>query len=310
MRLRSGDMNPKGNLPNFFIIGAMRSGTTSLFSALEAHPEVFVAPGKELRFFDLRYERGIDWYQERFRGSDGRVAIGEASQTYMYDPIALERMAAHLPKARLIAILRDPVERAYSHYWLNRSRGREPLSFQEALEAEPERLERPSVTDRFYFSYTDRGRYLVQLDRVCSLYDRSDLHVMLFDDLRDRPVEAFEGVCRFLGVDERAHGPALGTPVNAYQGFRSLRLRALTKQAKRRGWGNATRVMGALNRRRDSYPSMPPDVRGHLGEVFREGNLALAKWLARDLSAWSGMAAEASEAARSEVAAAPQDGRA
>jgi hypothetical protein len=206
----------------------------------------------------------------------------------MYDRVALERMAAHLPDARLIAILRDPVERAYSHYWLNRSRGRESLSFPDALGAEAGRLERPGE-DRFYFSYADRGRYLLQLDHVCSLYDRSDLHVMLFDDLRDRPVEAFNEVCRFLGVDEPPPGTGLGEPVNAYQGFRSLRLRALTKRAKGRGWGQASRALGALNRRRDTYPPMSSDVRDHLGEVFREGNRALAEWLERDLSAWSGM---------------------
>jgi hypothetical protein len=282
-------MSQRGGLPNFLIIGAMRCGTTSLFSALGAHPEVFAAPGKELRFFDLNYERGIDWYREQFRGAEGRHAVGEASQTYMYDPVALERMAVDLPEAGLIAILRDPVERAYSHYWLNRSRGRETLSFRDALEAEPERLEQGSKVDRFYYSYADRGRYLVQLDRVCSLFGRPDLHVMLFDDLRDRPAEAFAGVCRFLGVDERASASNLETAVNAYQGFRSLRLRALTKHVKRRGWERMGRVMGALNRRRETYPPMSPDVREHLGEVFREGNLALAMWLERDLSAWTGM---------------------
>lgn len=276
------------NLPDFLIIGAMRSGTTSLYSALSAHPEVFVAPGKELRFFDLQYERGMDWYREQFQGSEGVVAAGEASQTYMYDPVALERMAAHLPDARLIAILRDPVERAYSHYWLNRSRGREPLAFNEALEAEPERLERPSMTDRFFYSYVDRGRYLVQLDRVCSFYDRSDVHVMLFDDLRDHPVQALEGVFRFLGVDERVTSPSVGRPVNAYQAFRSLRLRAMTKWVEQRGWSRVGRAMGALNRRRSAYPAMSQDARQHLGATFHEDNAALARWLDRDLSMWIG----------------------
>ena len=298
-------MGPTSELPDFLIIGAMRSGTTSLFAALSVHPDIFLAPGKELRFFDLHYERGMDWYRDQFRGSEGSVAVGEASQTYMYDPLACGRMGAHLPDARLIAILRDPVDRAYSHYWLNRSRGREPLSFEDALEAESERLQGPSMTDRFFYSYADRGRYLVQLDRVGSVYDRSNLHVMLFDDLRDHPGETLSGVCRFLGADEGITGPSSERPVNAYQEFRSLRLRATTKWVEHRGWRRVGKAMGALNRLRGDYPPMSPDARRHLGASFHEDNQALAAWLGRDLSSWTGMKAEASS--RSEVGAAPPD---
>ena len=282
-------MKTESNLPNFLIIGAMRSGTTSLFAALSAHPQVFGAPGKELRFFDLGYDRGIDWYRDRFRGSEGKAAIGEASQTYMYDHAALDRIATDLPDVRMIAILRDPVERAYSHYWLNRSRGREPLSFDQALEEEAGRLEGSSVTDRFYYSYVDRGRYRTQLDRVCSLYDRSALHVLLFDDLRDHPVQAFQGVCRFLGIED---GPTSSTPgrrVNEFQGFRSLRLRTWTKAIEHHGFSRTARAVGAMNRIRDSYPPMGAETRALLGEKFRSDNLALSEWLGRELDSWTGM---------------------
>ena len=282
-------MKPAGNLPNFLIIGAMRSGTTSLFSALAAHPEVFGAPGKELRFFDLNYERGPDWYSGRFQGCEGKVAIGEASQTYMYDPVSLDRMAADLPDARLIAILRDPVGRAYSHYWLNRSRGREPLSFEEALEAEAARLKNPAATERFFYSYVDRGHYKTQLDRVSSLYERSALHVVLFDDLCDRPLETFQNVCRFLGIEEGTSPSTLDTRVNAFQEFRSLRLRTLTKAVERNGLRRTSRALGALNRIRDSYPPMAAETRVQLGELFHSGNLALGEWLGRDLNSWVGV---------------------
>ena len=79
-------------LPNFLIVGAMRSGTTALARYLGAHPDVFVAPEKEIHFFDRYYDRGIGWYEDRFSRDESEIAIGEATQSYMYDPLAIERM--------------------------------------------------------------------------------------------------------------------------------------------------------------------------------------------------------------------------
>src|SRR5688572_14326389 len=114
-------------LPDFLIVGAMRSGTTSLHKYLQAHPDVFVASGKEVHFFDRRYGRGLDWYRSRFAGVTTERVVGEATPAYMYDENAIARIAHDLPDARLIVVLRNPVDRAYSHYWRNRSRGRENL---------------------------------------------------------------------------------------------------------------------------------------------------------------------------------------
>jgi hypothetical protein len=109
-----------GRLPNFLIVGAMKSGTTSLARYLGAHPQAYVAPEKEINFFERGYvwNRGVDWYASRFEGAGDALAVGEASPSYMYWPTAIERMASVVPDARLIALLRDPVERAYSHYLL------------------------------------------------------------------------------------------------------------------------------------------------------------------------------------------------
>ena len=104
-------------LPNFVVIGAMRSGSTSLYKYLQAHPDVFM-PRKEIHFFDVKWDRGIAWYHTRFEGYAGQTAIGEATPTYLADPVALDRMAATIPDARLVAVLRDPIDRAYSHYWM------------------------------------------------------------------------------------------------------------------------------------------------------------------------------------------------
>ena len=125
-----------GTRPTFLIVGAMRSGTTTLARQLGSHPEVFMAAEKEVHFFDLHHDEGVDWYAGRFAGGAREREIGEATE-YMHDGCPRRRMGAELPDARLIVILRDPVSRAYSHYWLNRAKGMERLGFAEAIAAEP-----------------------------------------------------------------------------------------------------------------------------------------------------------------------------
>lgn len=271
-----------GGLPNFLIIGAMRSGTTSLARYLGAHPDVFVAQDKELHFFDLNRDRGLDWYRAQFTGAEGERMVGEATQTYMYDGEAVDRMASDLPDAKLIAILRDPVKRAYSHYWQNHARGTEPLSFPDAIAAEPERLASSDKQSRFFFSYVDRGLYVRQLRRICEHYPRASLHVLLFEDLRDAPAEAYRSACAFLGVDDDFLPPNIGVPINRYVSFRSVKLRALGKKLPRA----LRRAVGRLNTQEASYPPMDPGVRAELRQRFAADNAALETWLDRDLSEW------------------------
>lgn len=270
-----------GVLPTFVIVGAVRAGTTSLARYIGAHPEVFLAPRKELHFFDVHYERGTQWYQEQFAGVSGETAVGEATATYLYDPRAIPRMAALLPEINLIAILRNPIDRAYSHYWLRRARGKEAREFEEVVAAEVGRTiaaPEESVSD----SYLDRGRYLGQLRRVLAHYPRESLHVLLLEDLRDSPGGAFASVCRSLGVDDSFVPPNLGLAMNPFMEFRSTRLRTRTRHAS----PLLRRLVGRLNGKRASYPPMAPSLRADLEAYFAAENAALADWLQRDLSAW------------------------
>jgi hypothetical protein len=269
-------------LPNFLIIGAMRSGTTSLTRYLRSNPQVFMAQPKELHFFDFEYARGADWYRGCFEGAGDVRAVGEATPNYLYLSEAMPRLAALVPDARLVAILRNPVDRAYSHYWHNRSVGREELSFEEALEAEPERIRSDDPHPRAYWSYTDRGRYVHQLRRIEGLHPRESLQVLLFDDLVDAPEETYRSMCRFIGADPDHRPPELGEPVNGFVTFRSRTLRSLTQRMPR----SARRAVGRLNARSESYPAMTGATRQRLIEGFREDNAALAGWLGRDLSGW------------------------
>ena len=130
-------------LPTYLIAGTVRSGTTSLHRALRRHPEVFAPGEKELHFFDRQFDRGVGWYESLFADAPGTGPVGEATPNYVYDDHAVERMAGVVPDARVVVLLRDPVERAYSQYWMQRSAHHETLDFADAVAAEPDRLTSP-----------------------------------------------------------------------------------------------------------------------------------------------------------------------
>jgi hypothetical protein len=266
-------------LPSFLIIGAQRAGTTSLFDYLSRHPDVAAPSGgeesvawpKELHFFDEKSWRGLDWYRSffptavarrvaRLRGGD--LVAGEATPFYLFHPFVPERVAATLPDVRLIALLRDPTERAYSHYQLMRRKGWEDLSFPEALAAEPERLagEEPFLADPHYrnhhhrhHSYVARGLYAEQLERWLAHFPREQLLVLRAEDFLAHPAEVYAEVLGFLGLRE---------------------------------W----RLDDFTPRNRKPYAAIEPAARVLLEERFAEPNARLARLLGRDFG-WGSAAA-------------------
>ncbi len=188
---------PLGRLPEFLVIGGQRCGTTSLYRYLAAHPSVRPATGKELQFFSLHHRRGERWYRAHFPVRPPGVSSFEASPYYLFDPEAPARAAAMLPQARFVALIRDPAERAYSHYLHSRSYGVEPLSFAEALDAEPRRLATGGHAARRRFSYVARGRYAEQLSRWFDHVPRDRVLVVRTEELNSRYPE----ILGFLGLD-------------------------------------------------------------------------------------------------------------
>jgi hypothetical protein len=281
-----------GRLPNFLIVGAMKSGTTSLAQYLAAHPQAHLAPEKEVNFFERSYiwQRGADWYASRFADAGDAVAVGEASPSYMYWPTAIERMASVVPDARLIALLRDPVERAYSHYLHWRFDAvREDRTFAQAVEAEiaaglPHRLDYHEVSEDD-FDYLARGIYLPQLERLCEHYPREALHVELMEDLKRAPEETFARVCRFLGIDDSVIPENVGTVANAQHVFRPVWLWRLS--VRRNLWRFVPKryrlpLIDRMGQHRTPEP-IAPQVRERLNDYYAEPNAALAAWLGREL---------------------------
>ncbi|PWU51988.1 sulfotransferase [Micromonospora globispora] len=212
--------------PGFLIVGAQRCGTTSLFKTLSQHPGVLPpAYHKGVHYFDMDYQRGMSWYLGHFpttaKGEAVREQLGvrgitgESSPFYMFHPLAGQRITEDLPGVKLLVLLRDPVERAYSAHSHELARGYETeSSFERALELEGERTagERERMTaDPTYLSYhlqhnayLARGRYIEQLERLETLVGRERLHVIDSDDFFADPRPAFDAVCDFLELPRRA----------------------------------------------------------------------------------------------------------
>jgi hypothetical protein len=199
-------------LPDFLVLGAQKAGTTALYEYLRRHPQIAGPSWKEVSFFDRHWARGGSWYRGNFPNlarTRGKL-VGEASPSYVFHPLAPERVQELVPEARLIVLVRNPVDRALSQYNHEVALGREPLTFEDALDAEEERLrgeEERMVSDPSYFSwewwshtYKARGRYAEQLERWLAVFPREQLLVLPSDDLGSDPARAHAQVLEFLGA--------------------------------------------------------------------------------------------------------------
>lgn len=206
--------------PDFMMIGGQRCGTTSLFRALAAHPQV-IRPlwhKKGINYFDLNYYRGMSWYRGHFpvsalarrRGAAPGTSVFEASGYYLYHPFALERAARDLPGVKLVVMLRDPVERAFSAYKHEFARGFERESFEDALRLEDSRLDgeidRMRADLRYeshahrHHSYRRRGHYAEQLERAFRYFPRERVFVMESEEFFAAPAEKYRQLLDFLGL--------------------------------------------------------------------------------------------------------------
>ena len=296
-------------LPNFLIIGAAKSGTTSLYKYLSVHPQVFMSPNKETNFFAYRDTlpvvkgwgtppamivdsiTSIDEYKRQFRAVESQTAIGEASPLYLYSPEAPENIRQIIPETKLVAILRNPVDRAFSHFMhLVRDR-REPLNtFREAVAAEEERMEEAWTWDYFY---TDMGRYYTQLSRYFELFNKSRIKILLYDDLLENSEVLMRDLFTFLNVNSDVdidtsfiHNPS-GVP-RSRSLHKLLSEPSSIKTLVRRVVPEKTRnlVGQALWERNLEKTQISDDMRRKLRRRFHGEIQRLEKLIERDLSSW------------------------
>jgi hypothetical protein len=300
----------KGNmiLPNFIIIGAAKSGTTALYQYLKQHPKVFMSPVKEPMFFALEgqnmdfcgpgdpeyLKRTINDFEDYcalFQQVSDESAIGEASVWYLYSNDAVKRIKHYVPKAKLIAMLRNPVERAYSNFVFYIQVGREPLvDFAQAIEAEKLRIQK---NWGWGFHYIQRGFYYRQLKAYYKSFDKSQIRVYLYDDFTDDPITVLQDIFKYLAVDDsfvpdmskRHNVSAIVNYKTLYVFLKRLNPIArmldpfvpdvLYRQAK-----------NDIKNKLIKKPTFPPELRSKLIEIYREDILKLQDILMRDLSNW------------------------
>ena len=239
-------------LPNVLLVGAQKCGTSALAGSLRAHPEIFMPANKELHHFGEvpDAEAAGPAYRRLFEGWHGERWVGEATPAYLYLPDAGPQIGRHLPGVRALAVLRNPVDRAYSAYWHGRIFYSFRGSFEEALADEPRRV---AAGEWAWAPLVDRGRYIGQLERfVDAGVSREQFHVLLHDDLVADQAGALEGIAGFLG---------LASPLAPLERSNESRRQVLPAVVGRR-----------LQRR--------------VVEEFRADNAALGEWLGRDLSHW------------------------
>lgn len=201
-RLRGG--------PSFVILGAQRGGTTSLYRYLGAHPAVRPAARKELHYLTKHFDRGPDWYRAQFPPTPPGTIAGESTPYYLFHPLAPCRLHAVAPHAKLIVLLRNPVDRAHSHHQLETRRGHETLPFEEAIASEDERLageaDRLLADDRYvgynhqHYSYLARGRYVDQLRAWLAVFPRDRVLILRSEDLYRDPAAVVDRATAFLGL--------------------------------------------------------------------------------------------------------------
>jgi hypothetical protein len=289
----------------FFIIGAHKAGTTTLYDHLAQHPQIFLPQIKETRFFHepAVYQHGQNWLAPLYRSAPDTALLGGADVHSLFFPEAASRLHDYNPRMRLLAVLRNPVDRAYSAYWWGRRNGWEPCrTFEEALALESQRA-RGSYTERAELTLLGHGRYAEQLERFYSLFGASNLLVLLTEDLATiRVRDTLSRTMRWLGVDPNTipinpnkRRNVAGTPrsrtlqriLMSHDVWYRRCLRKVLPTSLRHAIQQA--VVEPLKRRNVQpfhYPAMDPQTRARLVHYFAPHNDALSKLIGRDLAHW------------------------
>jgi len=311
----------ENKLPNFFVVGAAKSGTTSLYEYLKLHPEVYMAPIKEThhfstdidntkfrpnyarslnkdlgKFLDSDMQEGIfhafvkEWddYEQLFKNVDKEKAIGEITNSYLYSSAAAKNIKERFPKAKIIMMLRNPIDRAFSHYLMDLRIGYETEDFMTALKKDMSRDPKGWGISNMY---VEIGEYTAQVKRFMEIFPKEQLHIYFFDDFVKDPEGTMKDIFRFLGVSEntsidftKKYNPSF-IPKNKLIG-------KLNTQKRVKDWLKGVLPKSVKSKFKKTFytdkdlPKIKPEERKFLNQIFKDDIMNLSKLLNRDLSHW------------------------
>lgn len=276
--------------PNFIAIGPGKTGTSWLYKVLDEHPDVCMSSAKETTFFDDHYHHGLDWYQKFFRNCQHaspatQHAVGEISNTYIFCAEAAERIALHFPEMKILSTLRNPIDRAFSHYLFECRNGSLTCDFEQAIQQRPDFLE--------------RGLYFKHLTPYLDQFPASQMHVRLFDDFTQDTIGFAQELFAFMGIAMPEDEQALVSRVlgaskarNRYVAKAAVGVARLLRKVGRPEL--ITRVKNGVLPRllfrpidRSEYPTMKSETRRRLVDYFAADTESLSSMLGKDcLSMW------------------------
>lgn len=280
----------------------MKAGTTALYFLLKQHPDIFMCPVKEPNYFAIEGMSPplsiegedqtcfkLESYRELFSSVDKETAAGEASHSYLYFPGTEKKLISHNPDARIICILRNPIDRAYSHYlYLLRDEKETYASFEQALQAEDERISKGA----YFGHYVKRGLYFGQVQRYKSTFKENQVRIYLYEDLRKDPVSLAQNIYLFLGVNSNfvpdasiTRNPS-GVPKNKVLHSILVKPNPFKKTLQPLLPPRLYRFATTIRDRNLRKPDLSQSLRDHLHGIFRDDILRLQDLIGRDLSGW------------------------
>ena len=292
-------------LPDFLIVGTARGGTCSLWSYLHNHPDVFLAESYALNFFNSKHGRSLNWYKRQFKNNKGERAIGEVASRYMDNEYAPVQIYKIIPDIKLVFSLRNPIIRAYSHYWLRVSKAEEPRSFEESVKQELYYLN--SGSKPRCFPYISIGFYYQHVERYLRYFDREQMYFIVFEDFIREPLKTIKDICNFWGISSDYVPPNIGQVVNPalHSGFslrhklildliyhtrRSLAIAIFLSPRLRDLYLYVNHRLQRLHRKINLVPGNIPEMNNNTREllrsVFQKDKEKLQDLLKCDLSHW------------------------
>lgn len=295
---------------SLFVLGAAKCGTTTLHDHLNQHESIMMAHPKEPLFFEAEYEKGNSYYLEKyFNNDDGTKILGEARHRNLYLPFVVDRIKGYVTdEVKFLVILRNPVDRAYSHWWNNFSWGDEKKSFKDAIMSNIERLKKGpffnSEEDALiykntlnfntgyspYLSYVDSGFYAEQIQRYIDIFGRDKIKIMFLEDLKQNPEKEMRSVFEFIGVDSSAEiNYSVKNEANSKLGKNLLKIIKQVPGVKyvpktmRSSIYNWIRISFKAPNKKEEY--LEP-MREILLEIYKPHIIQLEKLTHRSLDAW------------------------